>query len=51
MTDNNMQPKVDEQPEQEKPEQKSQQAQPSQGSSASDSGRYTAPGRRPLFRN
>lgn len=51
MTDNNMQPKVDEQAEQEKPEQKSQQAQPSQGNSASDLGRYTAPGRRPLFRN
>ena len=51
MTDNNMQPKVDERPEQAKPEQKGQQAKPSQGSSASDSGRHTSPGRRPLFRN
>ncbi len=51
MTDNNMQPKVDEQPEQAKLEQKGQQAQPSQGSSATDSGRHTSPGRRPLFRN
>jgi hypothetical protein len=51
MTDDKMQPNVNDRPEQAKPEQVGQQAQQSQASAAAQPGQRTAPGRRPLFRN
>jgi hypothetical protein len=54
MTDDKMQPKVDERyPEQAKPEQvgqQGQQSQPSPPNAAAQPGQRAAPGRRPLFR-
>jgi hypothetical protein len=52
MTDDNMQPKVDDRPEQAKPEQVRQQTQQSShASDAAEPSQRVAHGRRPLFRN
>jgi hypothetical protein len=53
MTDEEMQPNVNDRPEQAKPEQVGQQAQQSQNqaSAPGQPGQRAAPGRRPLFRN
>ena len=50
MTDDKMQPNVNDRPEQAKPEQVGQQAQRIQASAAAQPGQRAAPGRRPLFR-
>jgi hypothetical protein len=51
MTDDKMQPNLNNRSEQVKPEQGDQQAQQSQASAAAQPGQCAAPGRRPLFRN
>ena len=51
MTDDRMQPNVNDRPEQAKPEQVGQQAQQRQASAASQPDQRVAPGRRPLFRS
>ncbi len=51
MTDDKMQPDVNDRSEQAQPEQVDQQAQQSQASAAARPGQRAAPGRRPLFRN
>lgn len=51
MTDDRMQPNVNDRPEREKPEQMGQQARQSQASAAAQPGLRAAPGRRPLFRS
>ena len=51
MTDDKIQPNVNDRPEQSKPEQAGQQAQQSQASAAVQLDQRAAAGRRPLFRN
>jgi hypothetical protein len=51
MTNDKMQVKVNDQPEQAKPELIGQQAQQNQTSTAAELGQRAAQGRRPLFRN
>jgi hypothetical protein len=49
MTDDKVQPNVNDRPEQAKPEQVGQQEQKSQTSAAAQPGQRATPGRRPLF--
>jgi hypothetical protein len=51
MTDDKMQPNLNEQPEQTKPERGAQPAQQSQATWAAHSAQRAALGRKPLFRN
>jgi hypothetical protein len=51
MTEDKMQPNVDDRPEPAKPEPVAQQAQQNQASAAVQPDRRVAPGRRPLFRS
>jgi hypothetical protein len=51
MTDDKMQPNMNDRPEQTKPEAVDQQAQQSQASAAAQTSQRPVPGRRPLFRS